>query len=125
MGATNKGITQYTYNKWLILQGLPRKDVKFISNKEVEDIYYKEYWLKAGCNKMSKVFAVISFDTAVNMGTGRVQSFLREANWRDPEAFLDARERKYKDFARVKSQAKYLNGWLNRLNDLRKFIKTL
>lgn len=124
-GATNKGITQETYNNWLISQGKFRKDVKFISQQEVEEIYYKNYWLKAGCDKMSKVFAVICFDTAVNMGVGRVKEFLQAARWTDPQKFLAAREQKYREFAKYGNQKIFLNGWLNRLNDLRNFIKKI
>lgn len=124
-GATNKGITQETYNNWLISQGKFRKDVKFISQQEVEEIYYKNYWLKAGCDKMSKVFAVICFDTAVNMGIGRVKEFLQAARWTDPQKFLAAREQKYREFAKYGNQKIFLNGWLNRLNDLRNFIKKI
>lgn len=124
-GATNKGITQGTYNNWLIAQGKSRKDVKFISQQEVEEIYYKNYWLKAGCDKMSKVFAVICFDTAVNMGAGRVKEFLQAARWTDPQKFLAAREQKYREFAKYGNQKIFLNGWLNRLNDLRNFIKKI
>lgn len=124
-GATNKGITQYTYNSWLTSKGLQRKDVKFITQNEVEEIYYKNYWLKAGCNDMSKIFAVICFDTAVNMGVSRVQEFLRVAQWRDIDKYLDAREKKYREFATYGNQKIFLKGWLNRLNSLRTFIKTL
>lgn len=124
-GATNKGITQYTYNSWLVSQGKPRKDVKFITQQEVEEIYYKNYWLKANCNNMSKIFAVICFDTAVNMGVGRVTEFLKVAQWKDVDKFLNAREYKYREFATYGTQKIFLKGWLNRLNDLRTFIKTV
>lgn len=124
-GATNKGITQYTYNSWLVSQGKPRKDVKFITQQEVEEIYYKNYWLKANCNNMSKIFAVICFDTAVNMGVGRVTEFLKIAQWKDVDKFLTAREYKYREFATYGTQKIFLKGWLNRLNDLRIFIKTI
>ena len=124
-GATNKGITQYTYNSWLVRKGKPRKDVKFISDTEVETIYYENYWLATGCDKMSKIFAIICFDTAVNMGIARVQEFLRTARWCDTEKFLNAREQKYREFANYGNQKIFLNGWLNRLNALRKFVKTV
>ncbi len=132
-GATNKGITQYTYNSWLLSQGKQRKDVKFISNEEVEAIYFKRYWLAAGCNKMSKKFAVLCFDTAVNMGTGvvkatgmtRNEEFLRAAQYKYVDKYIAAKRAKYYEFAKVPSQKKFLNGWLNRLNALQKFIETI
>lgn len=124
-GATNKGITQGTYNGWLKSKGLQSKDVKFITSDEVAKIYYQNYWLKAKCNTMSKFFAVICFDTAVNMGVSRVSQFLKYAEYKDPDKFLLARTAKYREFAKVPSQAKFLRGWLNRVNNLKEFIKTL
>lgn len=124
-GATNKGITQGTYNSWLISKGQQRKDVKFISQSEVEEIYYKNYWLKAGCQNMSKKFAVLSFDTAVNMGVGRVREFLQAADYKYPEKFIKAREVKYREFASYGNQKIFLQGWLNRLNALASFVETV
>ena len=40
-GATNKGITQCTYNGWLKTKGLKPKDVKNITDVEVAQIYYQ------------------------------------------------------------------------------------
>ncbi len=124
-GATNKGITQNTYNFWLKNKGLKAKDVKNISNFEVEQIYYKNYWLAAGCDKMSPVFAILAFDTAVNMGLARVSQFMKAAQWKYPEKFIAAREAKYKEFAQYGNQKIFLQGWLNRLKDLEKFIADL
>lgn len=132
-GATNKGITQFTYNSYLKSIGQASKPVKNITQAEVEAIYYKRYWLAAKCNTMSKQFAVLAFDTAVNMGTGivkatgmtRVQEFMKAAEYKYPEKFIAAREAKYKEFAQYGNQKKFLKGWLNRLNDLAKYIKTI
>lgn len=38
-GRTNKGITQNTYNSWLKAHGKASKDVKSITDSEVEQIY--------------------------------------------------------------------------------------
>ena len=122
-GATNKGITQNTYNSWLKSQGKASKDVRNITDSEVEQIYYKNYWLAAGCDKMSKDFALLAFDTAVNMGVSRVQEFLKAAEWKYPDKFILARAQKYNEFANVASQRGFLHGWLNRLFDLKKEIE--
>lgn len=124
-GATNKGITQNTYNNWLKKHNKPFKDVKNISNLEVEEIYYNNYWLAAGCNKMTSKLAVLVFDTAVNMGISRAKQFLKEAQWKYPDKFIQAREAKYKEFAQYGNQNIFLKGWLNRLNDLKNFIKQI
>lgn len=78
-----------------------------------------------GCNDMSKIFAVLAFDTAVNMGVGRVSQFLKAAQYKDPDKFLFARVSKYREFAKVPSQTKFLKGWINRTTALANFIKTL
>lgn len=124
-GATNKGITQGTYNGWLKSLGLAPRDVRYITGEEVEQIYYKNYWLKAGCGKMSPTFSILAFDTAVNMGLARVSQFLRTAEWKYPEKFIAARKAKYEEFAKYGNQRIFLKGWLNRLNDLEKYIKIL
>lgn len=124
-GATNKGITQSAYNSWLKSNGKASKDVKNITDAEVKEIYYKNYWLAAGCNKMTSKFAVVCFDTAVNMGVGRVNEFLEAAKWIDLNEFHLARIRKYNEFAKNQTQRKYLNGWLNRVFALIDFVEKL
>ena len=121
-GATNKGITQTTYNAWLRSKGQNLKDVRHITDSEVREIYYNNYWIKAGCNKMSEKFAIISFDTAVNMGVSRVSEFLKAANYISTDKFLLARIKKYTEFAKVGNQKTFLLGWLNRVIDLMTYI---
>ena len=117
-GATNKGITQNTYNAWLRSKGQNLKDVRNITDSEVKEIYYNNYWLKARCDKMSEKFAILAFDTAVNMGVSRVNEFLKAAEYKYPDKFLLARIKKYVEFARVGNQKVFLLGWLNRVVDL-------
>jgi len=124
-GATNKGITQGTYNAFLKQRGLPQRSVKLITQTEVETIYFSKYWIAAKCNTMTKQFAVLAFDTAVNMGVGRVAQFLKAAEYKFPEKFIAAREAKYREFARYGNQKKFLNGWLNRLKALKEFVHSL
>lgn len=133
-GATNKGITQGTYNAWLKSRGQVSRDVKLITNAEVEAIYYNNYWIQAGCDKMTPKFAALCFDTAVNMGTGVVKAtgmtrngeFLKKAEWKYPDKFIAARKAKYDEFiAYDPTQKVFRQGWLNRCNALAEFIKTI
>lgn len=132
-GATNKGITQFTYNRYLKNKGQQPKPVKNISDAEVKEIYYKYYWLASGCEKMTPKFAALCFDTAVNMGTGIVKAtgmtrnteFLKAAQYTYPEKYIAAKRAKYYEFAKYGNQKKFLQGWLNRLNDMQKFIENL
>ena len=41
-GPTNKGVTQVTYNSYRRSKNLPTKDVRDITQQEVEDIYYNK-----------------------------------------------------------------------------------
>lgn len=121
-GATNKGITQNTYNNWLRSKGQNLKDVRNITDSEVKEIYYNNYWLKAGCDKMSEKFANLAFDTAVNMGVSRVSEFLKAAEYKYPDKFIIARIAKYLEFSKYGNQKVFLQGWLNRTIDLYNFI---
>lgn len=150
-GMTYKGITQATYTTYLKSQGRQSKAIAteyktgsvpkglnyihygarnvdvviHITNKEIEDIYYSRYWIAAGCHKMTKKFAVVAFDTAVNMGVSRVGEFLRACQYNDIEVFYLKRIEKYNEFAKVASQRQFLHGWLNRMFALIKFIDSL
>lgn len=124
-GATNKGITQGTYDSYRKAHKKAIQTVKNITDAEVSDIYYNNYWLKAGCDKMTPAFAVISFDTAVNMGIGRIKEFMQTAEYKNPEKFLLARIRKYVKFAQSGNQSKFLVGWLNRVFRLIDFVNTI
>ena len=124
-GATNKGVTQNTYNAWRKSKNLAVRDVKLIEMSEINDIYYNRYWLAAGCNKMSAKFAVVCFDTAVNMGVGRVKPLLESCQYSDLETFYINRIRKYNEFAKNANQRTFLHGWLNRMFALIDFVNSL
>lgn len=124
-GATNKGITQNTYNAWLQSKGQVKKDVKNITDAEVKEIYYQRYWLSVKCDKMSRKFAVVCFDTAVNMGVSRVKEFLEACQYTDLDIFYLTRIKKYNEFAKNKSQRTFLHGWLNRMFALIDFVNQI
>ena len=67
---------------------------------------------------MSPKFALLAFDTAVNMGVSRVNQFMKAAQWKYPEKFIAARRAKYEEFAQYGNQKIFLQGWLNRLKAL-------
>ncbi len=67
-GETNKGITHTTYNSYRRSKGLPIQSVKYITDSEVRDIYYNNYYKASGADKISNpTLAAYVFDTAVNM----------------------------------------------------------
>ncbi|MDD3150169.1 MAG: glycosyl hydrolase 108 family protein [Candidatus Gastranaerophilales bacterium] len=121
-GPTNKGICQKTYDSYNLSKKIPAKHVKNITDKEIRDIYYNNYWKDCNCDDMHPVFAILVFDTAVNMGKLRAFEFLNAAKWQNSDKFLLARIKKYVAFAKKPSQRKFLLGWLNRVFDLIDFV---
>jgi hypothetical protein len=132
-GATNQGITQGTYNDYRRDKGLSTQSVQFISRAEVEDIYLTRYWRASGSNQLSAKLALVNFDTAVNMGVGRASQFLSQARQSagNDEAvlvrrYLDIREAYYRAIVSSNpSQGVFLQGWLNRLADLRREVNAI
>jgi len=108
-GETKFGISKRSY---------PELDISKLTLKQAKEIYYKNYWLKAGCNELPFPFNIIVFDTAVNMGRRRAIEFLNAYNdWRD---YLLKRIVFY---SKCKNAKIYIRGWVNRVVDLYILIK--
>lgn len=121
-GETNKGITYRTYNAYRTSKGLPPQSVKYITDEEVKDIYYNNYYKASGADNISdpKLSAYV-FDTAVNMGVSRAKTFLSQSNG-NADKFEQLRRAKYDEFVKAKpSQKRYLQGWNNRVTELKNF----
>lgn len=113
-GATMWGVTQGAYDAYRIALGRPKQPVKKITREEMRDLYYKRYWLAAGCDKLSDSLSLIQFDTAVNFGVGRAKEFLK-ASGNDLQRYYELRKNyRQKRVKEDPSQAKYLKGWNNR-----------
>ena len=108
-GETKYGISKRAY---------PYLDIENLTVYDAEEIYYQDYWLKSGCDKLTPPMDIIFFDTSVNMGVSRAGEFLEESvDWRD---FLLLRLYTYSQF---KQAPLYFRGWANRTLDLYKQIK--
>ena len=124
-GETNKGITHNTYNSYRRSKGLPTRSVKYITDDEVRDIYYNNYFKASGADKIENLqLASYVFDTAVNMGVARAKSFLAQSNG-NPTTFEQLRRAKYNEFAKLNpSQQRYLQGWNNRVTAVKNFAES-
>lgn len=121
-GATNKGITQRTYNQYRKAKKLPIQSVRKLTDNEMNYIYYTSYYLPSTAFQLKPKLAVVVFDTAVHSGVGRAKDLLNHTT--EANKYIDLRE----DFLRRISRGKnkvFLKGWINRMNDLRKYIATL
>lgn len=124
-GETNKGITHKTYDAYRKSQGLPTRSVKDITDKEVKEIYYNNYYKASGADKVGDPkLSTVVFDTAVNMGVSRAKTMLEKSNG-NVDKYLALRQDKYKEFVQAKpSQKVFLQGWQNRVKDLDNYVNS-
>jgi lysozyme family protein len=134
------GLTKYGIDK----AAHPNVDIRNLTEEQAKDIYYKDYYLGSGADKLPDGIADIVLDISVNNGKGRAIKILQAAVGAEVDgslgpdtiqrvnaapreqtivAMLLARENLYRGIAanRPASQ-KFLAGWLNRNNALRKFV---
>ena len=118
-GATMKGITLGTYTAWRKAHGWPvpsKADLKAITDAEVQDIYWANYWLASGADKLSWPLSLLHFDAAVNTGVGQAAKFLAACGG-DWQRYMDLREAWYRSLQQFPV---FGAGWLNRCKALRK-----
>ena len=114
------GETKYGISK----RAHPHEDIKNLTLERASELYFQEYWTPANCSQLDWPMNLCVFDTAVNMGLGglsKVQKKMRGETWSE---FLQCRIVRYKEIADrdpVRGKPNY-NGWVNRVNNLKKFI---
>ena len=141
-GATNKGVTQKTYDAWRIIQHEPTRTVRLISDVEVETIYHERYWVASKCDALPWPISLCQFDAAVNHGVRRAVKMLQAAvgatadgvhgpltqaavDDMEPGVVVNAMLWVRMDFYyRISrgTQIKFLRGWLRRVLHLRKVV---
>ena len=77
-GKTMDGIIQVEYDRFRTQRGLPRQDVRQITEAEGDDIYYSNYWLPY-CPELPIGLDGEFFDTAVNEGVVEAVKILQYA----------------------------------------------
>ena len=113
-GETKFGISKRAY---------PDIDIKSLTRTEAEVIYKRDYWDKANCESMEPKLAIAVFDSSVNCGVGRVRSWLSEKEEPDVRWFIQRRIQYYMELVKRKPALnKFIKGWLNRVNDLSKYV---
>ncbi|MCZ2110971.1 MAG: hypothetical protein LC118_15615 [Dehalococcoidia bacterium] len=119
-GATNRGITQKTFDAWNASKGLKPRSVRDITMAEVEAIYWQSYWLKAGCDQLPPALAFVVFDTSVNSGAGRALGWLAET--RDWRVFLAHR---LKFLTGLETFNTFGRGWTRRVAAVQRYAAEL
>ena len=130
-GYTNDPVDPGGETKWGISKkAYPDVDIKSLTKEEAHRLYEKDYWNKVVSTNMDPALAIAVFDTAVNCGVGRARSWLAELNEkkevveaRKSRWFIQRRIQYYNDLVKRKPALnKYIKGWLNRCNDLSKYV---
>ena len=128
------------------LNANPDLDITTLDWAGAERAYYRRYWLPANCDEITLFYprlAVLHFDGAVNHGVGRANRFLQRAAGAAEDGDIgpasmaavkakdeillcnricDIREAFYRQIvANRPEQARFLNGWLRRINEMRTF----
>jgi lysozyme family protein len=114
-GETNFGISKKSY---------PDLDIKALTREQAEKIYLYDYWLAVGCDGLTTPVAVAMFDTAVNIGVGRVRTI--QASSKTWQQILHARMDHYVSLChRNAAMIKFFGGWMARTSDLWKLCSRL
>lgn len=100
----------------------PDVDIKNLTKDEATQIYFDSYWTPNRCETLPRGIGESHMDACVNCGSGRAKRFLAAANG-SPSEYNNQRSAFYKRLVEARpSSAKYLRGWENRVQDLRKWI---
>lgn len=146
-GPTNFGITQRTWDAYRTSIKTSLTDVEGITMAEATDVYSRMYWIPARCGNMPPQLGICHFDWAVNHGVeGAARTLQRSlkvtvdgdigpltlsaANSGDPMLhaidYLALRAYWYRRNVMLDpSQSVFLNGWLERVNNLRAYVAAL
>ena len=119
-------------------------DIKALTVEQATDIYFTEYWVRFNCEQFAWPLNCVYFDSCVNTGNKQSNKLLQRAVGTEADgvlgpktlgvinskradtvanATIDQRQRFYETLAQNKpTLKKFLKGWTNRNNNLRKFI---
>lgn len=139
-GPTMYGVTQSVYDAFRRSHGLPKQTVRYITMTEVADIMQSQYWVPAHCEDMPDLLGIAVFDCAYNCGVAEAIKMLqgcagvvrdgvvgpltiKAIDTADPVTLLhDYLEARRAFYHADKSQAEYLAGWINRVNELQVYL---
>lgn len=134
-GATNRGVTQATYDLYRDEKKQPRRHVRHLTIAETEAIY-NSFWQNCKADELPQGINIIHFDFAINAGIRRAAITLQRcveveddgvigpktlaAVWEKNgeqliRAYAESRRKFYKNLARQRPKdRRFLNGWLGR-----------
>tara|TARA_R110002020_G_scaffold10801_22_gene41078 strand:+ start:5883 stop:6683 length:801 start_codon:yes stop_codon:yes gene_type:complete len=75
-GPTMGGVTQPVFDEFNDRHGRPRRPVAAITRLEAERLFFEQFWLKAGCDRLFPGVDLATYDAAVNSGVSRGRKWL-------------------------------------------------
>lgn len=116
---SGKGATNFGVNK----ESNPDVDVEHLTPDSAKQVLKSRYFDAIGADKMSPSMAMVSGDTAVNMGVGKAKDLISQADG-DPNTLIQLRRQEYNRLATQNPEkyGQYLDGWNKRLDDLQKAV---
>lgn len=112
-GETHYGIDQRSH---------PDVNIKHLTQEDATRIYWEDYWVKNRCESQPFPLGEVFFNACVNCGAGRARKILASGD-QSASAFLDNQDAFYQRLVMARPTLhKYLKGWLNRTEDLRKVL---
>ncbi len=121
----------------------PGVDIARLTWQQALEIYYKKYWIAGGCHLLPARVASIHLDGCINHGVIRASKFLQQIAGVEQDGMVGPgtaravaamdefevcdrlaarREEFYHTIVINKpSQAKFLNGWMNRIEGVREY----
>ena len=142
-GATNKGVTQKTYDRYLRDRNTASRSVRDITDFEVEEIYRLYYWNRIKGDDLPSGLDYCVFDTSVLFGPGRAARFLQLSvgvsadgvigpitlaaaeDSEVPSVVDDICDKRLAYLRTRKHWPVFGRGWTNRINDLRRDAKEM
>lgn len=141
-GKIGKGILKGT-KYGISAASYPTLDIKNLTIERATDIYRSDFWDRLRADELPEFIRMSIFDMAVTAGVagairvlqlavkvaqnGKLDSItIREAKFLGLDEFTEARKEYYRGVVERKPEKKkYLNGWLNRADNVAKLTKEL
>lgn len=96
----------------------PDLDIRNLSRAGAVARYRRDYWNAIQGDTLPPALGLVAFDAAVNQGPENARRWIAESQG-DVGRFLALREAHYRALAQDPKNRDNLNGWLNRLRDVR------
>ena len=121
---TMGGVSQAAYTRYLMTNGLRPADVcKSLTRQQAANIYYTQYWLESGANRLPWPLSAAHYDTAVGSGPGRARGFLRQCmTGSAAERFVCYQQQRVSFYRGMNRPQSYNQAWVRRTNDLTRLV---